>query len=392
MERHSGNYAKIILCVVFFASVAAPLSQFKVPPMMQQLMVSLDIGLATAGWLMSVFALVGVVLALPAGIIVQRLGLKATGLTALAALFIGSAVGGMSESAAMMLGSRVVEGIGMCLISVMAPAAIATWFPPEKRGIPMGVWASWVPLGSIVMFNLAPVLGGVMGWKAVWWFSAGYSVLLFVLMLLLFRLPREGEVVQPAPPPSHGVAGNPFANGSIWLLGAAFCLFNIMVLSMGTFLPVFMETARAFSPERASSTASIIMIVALFMGPIAGVLSDRIGSRKKVLLAGLLIGVLTACLPFQVETGLIALSLIGVGIAIGMVPAATFSAAPEIMGGPANAGVGMSIVAFGQNIGMFLGPALFGTLAQSQGWGFAGYCLIPVLLLAFLISLLIKVR
>ena len=47
-------YAWVILAVVYLASVAAPLNQFKVPPIMPVLMQELGIDLAGAGSLMSV--------------------------------------------------------------------------------------------------------------------------------------------------------------------------------------------------------------------------------------------------------------------------------------------------------------------------------------------------
>jgi MFS family permease len=70
------------LFVVFLASAAAPLNQFKVPPMMPPLMESFQLDLSMAGLLISVFAVTGFILALPAGLILQRLGPKAAGLIA----------------------------------------------------------------------------------------------------------------------------------------------------------------------------------------------------------------------------------------------------------------------------------------------------------------------
>jgi MFS family permease len=382
------RYSKVITAVVFLASVAAPLNQFKVPPMMGQLMESLNISMATSGWLMSVFALVGVIFALPAGLTLKRLGLKATALAALAALLLGSAIGYLSQNAALMLFSRVIEGTGMCLLSVMAPAAIAAWFPPEKRGLPMGIWASWVPMGSILMFNIAPLIGV---WKSVWLFAIGYTALTFILTLVLFRLPREGEVAS-VKAEGRAVYGNPYAKLHIWLLGALFLLFNIMVLSINTFMPIFLETVRNFPTAQASSFASILMIAALIMGPITGILINRLGSCKKLFVSGMLIAAISMAFIFSATGGGLILVLIIVGITFGLVPTSVFAAAPEIMKNPADAGIGMSIVAFGQNIGMFAGPALIGWIAGSSGWQLAAYALIPILTAGFIIGLIIKVR
>ncbi|HAL86433.1 MAG TPA: MFS transporter, partial [Deferribacteraceae bacterium] len=46
-----------ILALIYLSGLAAPVNQFKVPPMMQRLISELDISLAASGWLMSAFAL-----------------------------------------------------------------------------------------------------------------------------------------------------------------------------------------------------------------------------------------------------------------------------------------------------------------------------------------------
>ncbi len=71
------RYAWVILGVVYMASVAAPLIQNKVPPIMPVIMEAFQIGLSQAGMLMSVFAVTGFLLALPAGITSPAVGAQA---------------------------------------------------------------------------------------------------------------------------------------------------------------------------------------------------------------------------------------------------------------------------------------------------------------------------
>ena len=181
-------YAWVILFAAYLASVMAPLNQFKVPPIMPVLLSTFHIDLTQAGLLMSSIALVGLILSLPAGIILQRLGHKASGLIAVGFIALGSAVGALSGSFNMLLLSRVIEGVGVGLISVVAPATISRWFPPEKQGTPMGLWATWVPVGTVVMYNVAPGLTAVYGWHAVWWFG---TIVAFVTMVIFAALMRK---------------------------------------------------------------------------------------------------------------------------------------------------------------------------------------------------------
>lgn len=388
MSKTSG-YEKIILAVVFLVSVAAPINQFKVPPMMQQLMTTLDISFATSGWLMSVFALVGVILALPVGQLMERLGIKNTGILALLTLFVGSLIGYFSGNAAMMLTSRVIEGAGMCLISVMAPAAIAAWFPPERRGLPMGIWAVWVPLGAIIMFNIAPKLGSE-NWGNVWIFSLVYMIVVFVMLLVFFKMPDEDS--KPEKSDKAAAKKSPYANINIWMLGLVSMVFNIMVLSISTFMPVFLQTERGFTLVKASSSASIVMIVALIIGPLTGVLIDIIKSFKKPMLVGLIMSAVMVFFIFSATGGMIYVVLILIGVSVGMISTGLLSAAPEVMKSPATVGIGMSIIMFGQNIGMFAGPAMMGTIIQSFGWSAVGYVLAPIMAVGALITVLVKMK
>ena len=56
----------MILLVIFFASIAGPLNQAKVPPLMPMIMEAFQLSIGEAGWLMSVFSLVAIA---PIGIV-----------------------------------------------------------------------------------------------------------------------------------------------------------------------------------------------------------------------------------------------------------------------------------------------------------------------------------
>ena len=72
------------------------------------------------------------------------------------------------DSTAMLIG-RVIEGLSVTLIAVVAPTAISMWFRSGERGLPMGIWATWVPVGSVLMFNSAYPLAEAQGWRSLWW-------------------------------------------------------------------------------------------------------------------------------------------------------------------------------------------------------------------------------
>ncbi|NLE76948.1 MAG: MFS transporter [Chloroflexi bacterium] len=167
--------AWLVLAVLLLFSIAAPLNQFKAPPIMPILMEQLRLSVGGAGLLMSVFAITGLVLALPAGLIYQKAGPRWTGLLAGGSVALGATLGALSPSTNLLLISRVVEGIGTSLVAVLArpssrsgsqlvrgaqpwafgppgypsaPPPCSSWLPPWPRGgigAPSGGWARAMP-------------------------------------------------------------------------------------------------------------------------------------------------------------------------------------------------------------------------------------------------------
>jgi MFS family permease len=295
-----------------------------------------------------------------------------------------------------MLISRVIEGIGMGLMAVIAPAAIAMWFPPHKRGAPMGIWATWVPLGAGLMFFLAPRMATAYGWQAIWWFSVACALLAFGLVLLFLRMPPHLEASQPAVRSSlrHEILSLKPAlrKRDIWLLGATFGLFALANVSINTYYPTFLSTIRNYSLNSAALVTSLPMVGMLIFTPLAGILSDRIGSRKTLFTWPILIVASLLVFPFQVTGWLIPLLMLLNGVIGGAVPTAVFSATPEIMHKPEWAGLGLGVISLGQNLGTILGPILFGYLAEKLGWTPAGLAVIPLLLVGFFFGRAVRVR
>jgi MFS family permease len=366
-----------VLVVLLLFSIAAPLNQFKVPPIMPVLMASLKISVGQAGLLMSVYAITGLVLALPAGLIFQVAGYRLTSLLAGGSIVVGAAWGALSADMTGLLISRVIEGIGTSFMAVLAPAVIAMWFRPERRGAAMGVWSGWVPIGSTVMLIVAPLLTRAGSWQTVWWFGGIYALAATVLALTLVRPTSDGAgrgapAARTDAPPVLSTA-QVLRHRDLWLLSLAFGCFNMVVLAVVSYLPTFLNLVRGLSLPQAGLLASISSMVSIVSGPASGVLSDRIGSRKRPYLAGLLL--MAVAMPLTIvlaPPGALLILFIAQGLALGLVPTNIFSAGVEAAGGERRGGLAMGIIMVGQNAGFLLGPVIFGALVESKGgWSLA---------------------
>ena len=386
-----------ILWIVLLASVAASLNQFKVPPVLPLLMDAFQLRAAEAGLLMSIFAFTGLLLAIPAGFIFQKWGYRKTGLIASASIIGGATMGALTRNFETLLISRFIEGAGMSLMSVVAPAIIAIWFAPEVRGRAMGVWAVWVPLGSTVMFMIAPLLARQWGWQGAWWFGTLYALSVGVLYFLFIRGSEQGGIPRPAV--SHqGLAGRDlagvFRNRDLWLISFLFCCFNFTFIGFVTWVPTFLHEIRGRSLANASLAVSLITLVTMLSTPLAGWISDRIGSRKWICIIPMVLLMLLYPISFYVRGE----GIIGFGIALGFiagfVPTGVFSAGIEVVGDERLGGMAMAIIQIGQNAGMLLGPLVLGWMIESGGgsWAIAFWALAPVSALGAAAGGLARVR
>ncbi|HSW38610.1 MAG TPA: MFS transporter [Acidobacteriota bacterium] len=399
-------YAWVILVTIYFATLAATLSLFKLPPVMTIMARTFDLSTAQTGDLMAIFSIMGFVLAIPAGFILKKFGIKLTGLVSVGFVLIGSTLGALMETSQMLFVGRFIEGAGMGLIMVAAPLTISLWFPMAKRALPTGLWASSVGIGNILALIVAPSMAAAHGWPVVWWSGAGFAAFAFILFAILFRMPRPDESLEaPAPPPAGGVAEQSpslikgMANINYWMIAIAFGCYNLVVIAMLSFLPYFLERERGYFLTfekglflNASFVTALIMLASIFSGPAGGYLSDRIGKRKLIVAVSFVLITLTFLVPFTVTGWMIPAYMLVFGIVGGPIAPVLLASVPEVAKKPQLIGIGMSVAALCQNLGMYLGPAIFGRISEAQGWAAAGYWMIPVCLIGLIATLRIKVR
>ena len=406
------GYAWVILFALYMATLSATLNLFKLPPLMTTIQTAFSVDIVKAGKLMSAFPIMGFILAIPAGFILKRIGIKMTALIAVGASIIGPVIGALAKTFAILYFGRFIEGVGMGLIMVTAPFAISVWFPLHNRALPTGLWASSVGIGNMIMLLSAPSMAVLYKWQSVWWASAGLSALSFILFAILFRLPEQEKTdteSEPSPTKQEEDVpsliedikdmGKGLANRSFWMISIAFGCYNLVAMAMVSFYPQFLEIVRGYSLTydngvlmHASFVTALILGIAAFTGPGGGYISDRLGKRKIMILIPYILMTITFLFPFSVTGSLIPLYVIVLGIVNGPLAAVLLAAVPEVAKKPQYIGIGMAAAIFGQNIGIFLCGEIFPKIQVAAGWEAAGYWMIPICLIGIIATLFTKVR
>ncbi len=355
----TSNWFGIGVC--FGAGLAAAFTMTKASPAALDLTADLHLSLLQIGWVMSMVALATVLLGVICGRLVQRFGALTILTGGVLILLIAPLTSWFVNSATLLLFERAAEGVGVILVMVAGPAMIIALSKPGDIGLSMGVWALWMPVGSSLIFLLAPLLLAGGGWRTLW-LSSGIMAML--ILPLLGKLPRVSVSASPQSLPSGiGICG-------AMLLGLIFACFSGGFFSILTYLPTYLHTVHGLTTTQASLLAALLPAVLMCGNMLGGALLHR-GLHPAHLMAtcALLIST-TLWAALAVGEGVVGILLLTLfGLVTGIVPTAIFAQAPRFTAAPTATGLVIGIVVTGQGTGILLGPPLIGYLVgPTHNW------------------------
>lgn len=370
----------LIFSSVLLLGVLASICMFKAPPLFATEF-STDLGFtdASIGWVMSMFALIGVVLAFPASGILAKLGTKKSLIVTAVSFILGSVLGAVANNAAIMLASRFIEGVGMGLVSVVGGAAVATVIPRAKQGLAMGLWSTWFPAGVVIAFNVSPFLYSAVGtWRAAWWFTAVLAVIALVFAALVYADPPQEREQECA---DAGIAASLKPNMfGLVMVAIAFGAWNtVNGGAVSSFYPTFLAEVHGLDTQAAGAVSSVTNLCMLVLGPLMGALADKFSLQKVLSACGLFLGAILFAFGFSDNMTFVWVFVVLMAFASSACATGTFSAVPLYAKNPQKVGLGMAFAAFFQNIGILAGSAAFAPIASSMGWAGAAmaFC-IPI--------------
>ncbi len=353
---------------------------------MLELNEALGLTMAESGWLMSIMSLLGLILALPAGGIIMKLGVKWT--TVIAALFqlVGSLVGTFANDFVLMLVSRGLEGVALGLCNVVSFAVVTAFFPPEKRGVPNSCVTALFTVAVFMMMNVAVPIDVSFGWQGIWWFVNVLSVL--AVLAAFFLIPGKdkeidfGELDAEAPKEKINVK-RLLTTPAVWIVPLVFVVFNIGYYGISTYMPTYLVEGVGASQAAANLAVSWNSLIGLPAALIVGVVLNKvkIGHRKYITVATMI--ALAVCYFFAFmmpSVGSATFLLVFMGAICVFVPISLYTIGPDAIPSAAYAAIILAIVTFGQNLGMTLGPLVVGYIVDAAG-NFAA-CATPLAVLA----------
>ena len=286
-------------------------------------------------WTVNAYTLSFAVFLLTASALGDRFGRRTVFAAGLGIFTLASAAAALAPSTEALIAARAVQGLGGAVITPLSLTLLSDAFAAEKRGLALGIWSGVSGLGVA----LGPVVGGAVvdgfSWQWIFWLNVPIGIALVPVasaLLAQSRGPNRTIDLRGVALASSGLLGLVFgivrsqalgwtsetvlvSLGAGTVLLAAFVAWELrapapmlpmrffknrgfaatngvaLAMFFGAFgsiflLAQFFQVAQGYSPLEAGIRTLPWTAMPIFVAPVAGILSDRIGSRP-LMVAGL---------------------------------------------------------------------------------------------------------
>ena len=270
-------------------AVAAP--SMAMPVLFAEIAEELQLSLVQVGavWGMASFA--GLFASLAGGMIGDRFGTKRTIAVACVVLGAAGASRGLSNDLVTMTATVFLTGLVAAAIPMNLHKVCAMWFSGRRLGSANAVVSGGMALGFMIGSLLsASVLSPWLGsWRHVLFLYGGIGALMAIPWAFMRVAPRERErLVRSSHAPSiRRALAHVMRLRDVWVLGFALLGVGGAVQGVLGYLPLYLRGI-AWSATRADSALAGFHAVSLLAVFPLALLSDRIGSRRKLLVAATL--------------------------------------------------------------------------------------------------------
>lgn len=390
-NKTSTSRAWLCALIIIFSGFFFGMMIKKIAGTAALLMPAFGIGPSSIGSLVSAISVLCVFLALPIGGIIAKYGARKLILLAFVLAIIGNVMGALAPTQEILFVSRVIEGAGFGIFAPAAPSLIASYFPPEKRGLPMGIWSTYVGTGAFLVLVLTNVLvdfNDPNSWANVWWFIV-IAIAILAILFFIFVHPATPEKDAEDTKDKHlfiqGIKSLPS-----WLLAASFMIYNCGFIALTTFMPTYLKTVLMVDPASANLYTSVLTFLLIVGGFVAGFILKKIKPENKPLfyLISMICSGIIFSLSFVYGSNMIIAFSVVAGLVLQFVPAIMFNNAPDTAPHPALVGVAMGIMSLGQNLGGLIAGTFSGSIIENFGWTTMTFTLIGISILAIVVTVL----
>ena len=370
-----------------------------------------------------------------AGIILDKMGVRFTGLLSASLMVIGAAIKywgiswadantvewlnawwpSMPGSAKLAMFGFMIFGCGCEMAGTTVSKILAKWFKGKEMALAMGLEMAIARLGVFGAMWLSPMISekfavdGTNSVVAPLLFSAALLVIgllnFFVFTVMDKTLDRQelndqmvnDQMVNDADEFHVSDLKQIFTSKMFWIVALLCVLYYSAIFPFQRFATNFLEETLQISNAEAAGLFKWFPILAMVLTPFLGAFIDYKGKGASMMLLGAIIMIACHCvfafvLPAYPSKTLALVTILVLGVSFSLVPASMWPSVPKIIDEKV-LGSAYCLIFWVQNIGLCLVPLLIGKLRVATD----GY-LVPMIVfasfgvLAFLLSLALKVE
>jgi EmrB/QacA subfamily drug resistance transporter len=392
---------------LFMAILDASIVTIAVPTIEQALKTDIE----TVTWVLNSYNIVFAVLLIPAGRVADRFGRKKLFIAGIVIFTVFSLASGLAGHINVLIAARAFQAVGAAIMVPVSLAIVTVAFPPQQRGLAVGIWGA-ISGGAGA---IGPTLGGLLteyaGWEWIFFVNVPVGVLAVAACLYIIPESRDVEATHKIDYPGVAflsvalfaltlalVRGETVGWSSLFITGlfATFAVFSVLfvlverfvayplvdlrlmrsrvfsaanatvlLFGLGFFGALFLfvqylTVVEGYAVLRAALAITPLPAAIIVVGPIAGRLSDRYGPRALLVSGVLIFGLamfffsrLGAGAPYPHIVWRLVLAGIGGGLCF---PPLTSAAMGSVSS--ARQGVGAGVFNTSRQVGFTLGLAI----------------------------------
>jgi NNP family nitrate/nitrite transporter-like MFS transporter len=304
----------------------------------------------------------------------ERFGGRRTGLVGLGVSLIPLAIGWqVAATYGQFLALGLLLGVAGASFAAALPLA-SGWYPPEHQGLAMGI-AGAGNSGTLLATLFAPRLAQSLGWQSVFGLAMVPVCLVWVAFFAMAK-DAPGERITKRWKDYAAILKEADSWWFCFLYSITFGGF----VGLASYLSVFFHDQYHLTKVQAGDFTTVVVLFGSFLRPVGGMLADRLGGYRMllVLLTGIavcLAGVATLP-PAMAALGLLAAAMAMMGMGNGSV----FQLVPQRFAG--RVGILTGIVGAAGGFGGFLLPSVLGAIRGRTGAFSLGFAVLAFVALA----------
>ena len=222
---------------------------------------------------------------------------------------VASLLFGAAWSAASAVAARVLVGLGVAMVFVPTTKILTRWFPYSQFAMMTGVLLSMGGLGAYASSQPLAWLTGLVGWRVSFWIIGGVSLAVAVMIWIFVR---DDPSDKDYPPPEQRFDTS-VAEDKIGLFaglkkvlskaqfypfaGWFFCTGVVFFGLLGLWAGPYMMHVHSMSKSEAGGVLSVVALGMIIGSPFLAWLSDRLRSRKIVMVGTVVLLIAALAMP-----------------------------------------------------------------------------------------------